>query len=138
MAFGWTFTDDGPGVECRGPGSEQNSPEVVGGLAKTGHWAPLCGLASYSLFYNDLDASVKAVVESGGSIVNDGLTSSLVVAGLKSSDPSGNQLVVPGAQSATSTLCNKTPAPTPINSACCWTRRAWPGQWWPKKAALSR
>ena len=92
-AFGWTFNDYGP--DYAGIQDPRRAAEV-GGLAKTDSVRP--GGPLVLLFSGDLDASVKAVVESGGSIVN-GPYEFPGGRRFEFSDPSGNELGVWAAQS---------------------------------------
>jgi uncharacterized protein len=91
-AFGWTFTDYGP--DYAGILDPSRAAEV-GGLAKTDSVRP--GGPLVLLFSDDLDASVKAVVESGGSIVS-GPYEFPGGRRFEFSDPSGNELGVWAAQ----------------------------------------
>jgi predicted enzyme related to lactoylglutathione lyase len=63
-AFGWTFTDYGDAyVGIRAPDGEGE----VGGLSPVGD--PVRGALLVLLFSDDLDASVAAVEEAGGTVV---------------------------------------------------------------------
>lgn len=93
-AFGWGFNDYGPAYAgIRGP--DADGPEA-GGLAVDGPASPLV-----ILYSDDLDATLRAVVAAGGTIVNGpydfpgGRRFHFV-------DPSGNELAVWSPASATS------------------------------------
>jgi uncharacterized protein len=89
-AFGWHFNDYGPEYAgIRGPDDEPASE--VGGLALGG--APRPGGPLVLLFSTDLDSSVTAVQNAGGTIVN-GPYEFPGGRRFHFTDPSGNELGV--------------------------------------------
>ncbi|MFW3169979.1 VOC family protein [Geodermatophilus sp. CPCC 206100] len=89
-AFGWQFTDHGPGYAGIRDAPEESAPEV-GGLRLHREVRP--GGPLVLLFSSDLDGSVAAVTRAGGAVVN-GPYAFPGGRRFHFTDPSGNELGV--------------------------------------------